>query len=281
MRRRVVVADFDGHLTEIDAEVESFRAAYLADVAELLGLPSEAMSEVVQAAEARIVADPERFGWSYDGHIAAAACADPYVHLRATCDLIIEERAAIVDKTARAQFLDSLFTRHNPNIVSVFKKGAREFLLALQRDDIFACVATNSQTAPVQKKLRQLGGDDGLLDWLVERVYGSAKKYEVDLTFDALDHGLVVPGLGRPVLLRRRAYYELIDRVRREQGCEWSDVFVAGDIFELDLATPLAAGANVVLVDHHRVPEYERAFVRSHPRAYLVSHPLETLKIID
>jgi hypothetical protein len=45
---------------------------------------------------------------------------------------------------------------------------------------------------------------------------------------------------------------------------------VIGDIFELDLAMPLALGARIGLVSSAQTPPYERAFVAAHPRGRVI-----------
>jgi hypothetical protein len=55
-----------------------------------------------------------------------------------------------------------------------------------------------------------------------------------------------------------------------EAESSWSELVVIGDIFELDLAMPLALGARVGLVTSPRTPAYERAYVTAHPRAKLI-----------
>ncbi len=78
------------------------------------------------------------------------------------------------------------------------------------------------------------------------------------------------PDLARPVLLRRRAYYDILRSVLDEAGATFAELTVVGDIFELDLAMPLALGARVGLVASPRTPPYERAFVDAHPRAQMI-----------
>jgi hypothetical protein len=46
---------------------------------------------------------------------------------------------------------------------------------------------------------------------------------------------------------------------------------VVGDIFELDLALPLALGARVGLATGARTPPYEVAFVENHPRGRVLT----------
>jgi hypothetical protein len=136
-------------------------------------------------------------------------------------------------------------------------------------------VVTNSHTEAVAHKVDVLGrNEDGTnaLDWLVARVHGRAQKYVIDDSFDRVPESLQLPGLDRPVLLRRRAYFDALDRLRQQAGAEWSDVAVCGDIFELDLSLPLALGAQVGLVVNDFTPAYERAFVEKHPRGRIITH---------
>jgi hypothetical protein len=72
------------------------------------------------------------------------------------------------------------------------------------------------------------------------------------------------------VLLRRRLYHDIVRSILDEEQASFDDLVVVGDIFELDLAMPLALGARVGLVTSPRTPPYERAFVAAHPRATLV-----------
>src|SRR5439155_9674811 len=86
---------------------------------------------------------------------------------------------------------------------------------------------------------------------------------------------LAMPGLDRPVLLRRREYHDILRAILDEAGRTFAELVVVGDIFELDLAMPLSLGARVGLVSSARTPDYERAFVTSHPRAALIENPAD------
>jgi hypothetical protein len=46
---------------------------------------------------------------------------------------------------------------------------------------------------------------------------------------------------------------------------------VVGDIFELDLAMPLAMGARIGLVTGPRTPPYEVDYVTAHPRGRVLA----------
>ena len=78
-----------------------------------------------------------------------------------------------------------------------------------------------------------------------------------------------MPGLARPVLLRRREYHAILRGLLDDAGATFADLVVVGDIFELDLAMPLALGARVGLVASAHTPAYECAFVEP-PRGRLI-----------
>ena len=108
--------------------------------------------------------------------------------------------------------------------------------------------------------------------WLTSRVRGHARKFDVEDGWDGAAAELAVPGLDRPVLLRRRLYHDILKAILDGAGATFADLVVIGDIFELDLAMPLSLGARVGLVATDRTPPYERAFVEAHPRAQIIEH---------
>ena len=158
----------------------------------------------------------------------------------------------------------------------------RDFLTSRVGTETY--VITNSHTKPVQNKIRSLaadGGDAAELDWLVERVFGSAKKYVVDPDWDGVDESMAMPGLQRPVLLRRRLYFEALDRLRVGAGIGWEDVVVVGDIFELDLCLPLAMGGRVGLFANPFTPPYEVDYLAAHPRGAIIRSMDDIAAFVD
>jgi hypothetical protein len=102
-------------------------------------------------------------------------------------------------------------------------------------------------------------------------VTGRAQKYRIDDAFEVVVPHLQLPGLRRPILLRRRYYHDTLRRLLDEVGADWADLCVAGDIFELDLSLPLAMGARVALLTNAHTPAWEREFLSTHPRAVLLA----------
>ena len=150
----------------------------------------------------------------------------------------------------------------------VFRPGAGECLQRLIDRPVF--VVTNSDTHAVASKIATLDREYPGVARLTARVHGFARKFDLDPAWDGVAPELTLPGLDRPVLLRRRIYHDMLAQVVAEAQGTFAELCVVGDIFELDLALPLALGARVGLVRGARTPEYELAFVRAHPRGRVI-----------
>ena len=77
----MLILDFDGTLTDAEQEGAPFRAGYLGDIAVLTGTSVEDVETMAQAFEAEVAADPDRYGWIYNGRIVAPASVDPYLRI--------------------------------------------------------------------------------------------------------------------------------------------------------------------------------------------------------
>ena len=262
----LIILDFDGTMTDAEAEGAPFRGGYLEDVAALCGLDFPAVDALAQGFEAEVAATPEKYGWIYEGQIVAPASVDPYLRIMPVARKIMDHTGSFLNETDRTRLLDAILYKYNyTKTKDVPREGAAEVLRGLADEAVY--IVTNSHTDAVQQKVRAMGG----LEWLVDRVYGRAKKYVIDDTFDAVPQSLELPGLDRPVLLRRRLYFEVIDQRRQQAGVEWSEVLVVGDIFELDLALPLACGAHVALMANDFTPIWETEWLTAHPRGSVIS----------
>ena len=281
---RLLILDFDGTMTDAEREGAPYREGYLDDLAILTGLTPEVIREMATRFEAEVAAEQGRFGWDFGGRIVAPAGVDPYLRVMPVARMILDELGILTDRTTRNRLLDGILYKYNyPKTHTAFRPGAYALLSAL-REHIEAYVVTNSHTTPVQGKISRLAEEAdaaGSLDWLVARVHGSAKKYIIDDDFTAVDEALSLPGLDRPVLLRRRLYFEALEALRTAHDVAWSDVVVVGDIFELDLCLPLTLGATVGLMTGPFTPDHERSYLASHPRGHLLAGLDEVLPLIS
>ncbi len=260
----LLVLDFDGTMTDAEAEGAPFRRGYLDDVAALVGRgPGDAeVLALADRVEAEIAAAPGDHPFTWDGKAVAPASVDPYLRIVPIANRIFDHFGCFQNLDDRGRLLRSVLYRYNyEKTRPIFRTGARDTLGRLRGTDTF--VVTNSGTAHVARKLRALDDGSGEAAWLADRVHGDAGKFVVDDDWDRVPAELRLPTLNRPVLVRRRSYHDVLARLCGER---WDQLVVVGDIFELDLSLPLVLGARVGLVTSPFTPPYERAFVAAHPR---------------
>jgi hypothetical protein len=271
---KVLVLDFDGTMTDAEREGEPFVRGYLDDLATLTGATDDAtrarLEAIAAMVDAAMLAAPAEHGYPWRGRLVAPASVDPYLRMVPVANAILDEMRAFTEPRDRGALHQLLFrynydkTRARP----CFKPGAFELLSSLRGTEAF--VVTNSDTDAVRAKIETLDAGRGALTWLVERVHGYAQKFEVDDAWEGGPPELHIPGLARPVLTRRRRYHDRLKSLLDGAGATWTDLTVVGDIFELDLAMPLAMGARIGLVANPRTPAYERAFVAGAPRGRVI-----------
>lgn len=278
---KLLVLDFDGTMTDAEEEGRPFRQGYLEDLAALTGWPQEQVLEAAARYEAEVQRS-NKHGWIFNGQIVAPATVDPYLRIMPVARMILDDAGVFVGDAQRDRLLDAILFKYNYRKTSTcFRPQAGPLLRALAaRPDVQTYVVTNSHTEPVQAKIQQLDALEGGVAWLVERVRGRAQKYVVDDHFDAVPAELRLEGLERPVLLRRPRYYEALDALRATHGLGWADLTVVGDIFELDLALPLALGARIGLAANAFTPAHERAWLAAHPRATVLSDLSQALDLL-
>lgn len=266
----MIVFDFDGTLTDAEAEGAPFVRGYLEDIARLVGkAPDDA--EVAARAEAviaDIVSRPSQHAFYWGGFAVAPASVDPYLRMALVADAIFDHYGAFKTASDREPLLRSVLYRYNyEKTRSVFRDGARSLLAGLREQNVH--VVTNSNTAHVCGKIAELDAGSGEVAWLSPRVVGDAGKFVVVQAADAMPETLTMPGLARPILLRRKPYYDVLSRLLAAANQTFDDLVVVGDIFELDLAMPLAMGARVILMANHATPPYEIAYVSAHARGHV------------
>jgi hypothetical protein len=269
-----LVLDFDGTMTDAEAEGRPFRDGYLEDLALLVGRATDdaEVRELADDVEAELLAQPASHPFMWMGRPVAPATVDPYLRMVPIAHRILDHFGAIPSPQDRGRLLGSVLYKYNYAKTlghPVFRAGAGEMLKSLSGSATW--IVTNSDTHAVAGKVAALDREAPGVAWLTSRVRGFARKFDVDDGWTGAPGEMVIPGLDRTVLLRRRSYFEILQQVVDEAGSSFEELVVVGDIFELDLAMPLALGARVGLVTSSRTPDYERAFVTAHPRAKLIN----------
>ncbi|MGE3761491.1 MAG: hypothetical protein AB7L94_04535 [Kofleriaceae bacterium] len=269
----VLVLDFDGTMTDAEAEGRPFRDGYLEDLCALVGRPAgdAEVHAIADEVEAELARSPEKHPFMWMGRPVAPATVDPYLRMVPISHRILDRFEAIASPTDRGRLLGSVLYKYNYAKTlghPVFRAGAGDVLRSLSGTD--AWIVTNSDTHAVAGKVAALDREFPGVVWLTSRVRGHARKFDVDDAWTGADAELALPGLERPVLLRRRQYHDILADIVRAANATFADLVVVGDIFELDLAMPLALGARVGLVASPRTPTYERAYVEAHPRARMI-----------
>src|SRR6185436_1266860 len=255
----VLVLDFDGTMTDAEAEGRPFRDGYLEDLCALVGRSAgdAEVTEIADAVEAELARAPGSHPFLWMGCAVAPATVDPYLRMVPIAHRILDRFGALANAVDRSRLLGSVLYKYNYAKTlghPVFRPGAGEVLRAL--DGAQAWIVTNSDTHAVASKVAALDRETPGIAWLTSRVRGHARKFDVDDTWTGAPEALTLPGLDRPVLLRRRRYYDILRALLDEARAGFEDMVVIGDIFELDLAMPLALGARIGLVRTDRTPEY-------------------------
>jgi len=269
----ILVLDFDGTMTDAEAEGRPFRDGYLEDLCTLVGRAAgdAEVVAIAEAVEAELARAPESHAFLWMGRAVAPATVDPYLRMVPIAHRILDRFSAIPSATDRARLLGNVLYKYNYAKTlghPVFRPGAGEALRALGGTQ--AWIVTNSDPHAVAGKIAALEREAPGVAWLASRVRGHARKFDVDDAWTGAPESLALPGLDRPVLLRRRNYHAILRAILDEAGAEFADLVVIGDIFELDLAMPLALGARVGLVSSAQTPAYERAFVAAQPRGGVI-----------
>jgi hypothetical protein len=265
----VLVLDFDGTMTDAEAEGRPFRDGYLDDLSILVGRGARDpdIAAIADACERELDERPAETPFLWMNRAVAPATVDPYLRMATIAHRVLDQFGVFLRAEERSRLLGGVLYKYNYAKTlerPVFRPGAGDVLRALVGHPVY--VITNSDTHAVAGKLERLDQVSPGAGWLAPRVRGFARKFDLDDSWTGVPESLEIPGLARPVLLRRRTYHDIMAECLEEAGGTWEELIVVGDIFELDLALPLAMGARVGLVAGARTPRYELEFVASHAR---------------
>ena len=263
MKPSVVVLDFDGTFTDVDREAAPFLPVFRRAVADLLGQPLARVEEAWARHEAALHQAPDDYGWVIDGRIVAPATVDPYLLATNIATRLQEEAGVLRDGALRSEVNQVLYRLSYQASGHALKPEAREVLETLLARVPTVCFITNADPHVVAEKLDSLkfAGRE------LVKVFGNARKFLLAPDGVALEgaaelpEAQSIPGLARPVYLRRPHYHQVLRQVVEAAGARWEQLLVCGDIFELDLALPAVLGAQVHLVlrEGHTLPFERRA----------------------
>lgn len=272
--RELWAFDYDGTFTNVEKEGVPFVRGYSEDLQKLTKLSIVELSRRYAQRSAAMI-DGDDPGWLMDGHIAAPARVDPYLRMSVFAGELLDEFALFMDPHDRKVINDYFFETNYALSDTCLLPGVDELLEAViaKSDTVASCIITNARTHSVEAKLATIGMA-GRVDLL-----GNAMKFLVGDEPAGIPATMRIPGLDRPVYLRRHLYYKALDDLRRGHGLEWSQVTVIGDIAEMDLLLALALGARVGLMANKFTPNYEIAYLRAHLESKaVILHSVEDMR---
>src|SRR5688572_27861136 len=157
-----LVLDFDGTMTDAEAEGRPFRDGYLEDLAMLVGRkPGDPeITAMADEVEAELMAAPASHPFLWMGRAVAPATVDPYLRMVPIAHRIRDRFGAIPSAEDRGRLLGSVLYKYNYAKTlgrPVFRAGAGEVLSKLASEQTF--IVTNSDPHAVAGKVAQLDRD--------------------------------------------------------------------------------------------------------------------------
>jgi len=277
-----VVLDFDGTCTQIPKVWKTYLDLYFQALDEAdFGVSTDEWSEAC----ATVRKHSPKAGWTLMGSAAAPAAADPYILADEAMRLILRRRGdrrpvpAEINAKAygaapapwRAEALDTFATLIERGLRLHFVSNSSTAVINERLDELFANHRALRGKISVQSdagkfRICELEWDEKLSEKLS---LSSAARRRFGTLSAAWDGGNFINSIGRPVYLRRGAYFNAINGVLRGKFALLGSTVFCGDIWEMDLAMPHALGANVHLVERaapFNTYQYERRAVATYGR---------------
>jgi hypothetical protein len=272
-----VVLDFDGTCTQIPKVWENYLELYFKGLVEA---GFKITSNEWQDACTAVQTHSPHAGWTVAGCPGAPAAADPYILADEAARLILRRRG---DNTLLSSEVHAKAYGAAP---APWRKEALDTFSHLIGRGFRLHFVSNSSTIVITERLQELlTNHTSLADKIsVESDAGKFRICELDwddktsslslearAQFGALpiawERGDGITSIGRPVYLRRGAYFDAISRVLGGDFTLLPNTLFCGDIWEMDLAMPHALGANVHLIDRaapFNTYEYERRAIETY-----------------
>ncbi len=269
-----VIIDFDGTLTAEEEQAAALARLSLDTLSrEIIGASAEQLAFDYQATRARLLAEPQRYGWEVNGLVASYCDEGAFILNTTTLQVMLQENEsylqAVADAFPQAEYdpvvdcTNYLFHRHTAELPPRFRPAARDVLAALQRHpERIPLVLTNSLGDKVRRHLGTLGleAEVGVLG--DTRQYEMVPRWAQRFRHPELGEIQIWPFLaGYPVDLRRPVYY----RALRREAADGSRLAVVADTFSLPGALPLAMGLPFFLLRTAYTPAWCAQAAGSHP----------------
>jgi len=272
----LAVLDFDGTLTDVDREAVPAVEGWRNDVGRDLSFTPEQIQQRWLAVESKIRADPVNYGWLRGDKIIAPACADPFVLATVVTQVLFDEEGKYLNKSERDDIIrDKFFKKNYEKAITIFKDNTDQFLSKL-REMFDVCIATNSYTLKVSEKIKQLPTNHSVIP-----IYGDARKYNLQPDWTEVPESVERDGFGRPLFLRRKQYWDILQQIMDERKLNPEQIAVVGDIYELDLLLPEYKGMKVVLTPRESTLCSELAAVKKSPFGYVARDLEKVVKHLE
>lgn len=272
-----VVLDFDGTFTDVDREALPFTRAFQEHFADVLGKDEDLVRDVWRIAERKVRDEPERFGGFEEGGKIVAPPSDPYLRANAIARILCQRFQVLKIPHLRNEVIQTVFRLAYRQSGTFFQPDAASVLdELLARPELTVAVITNAAPAPVLDKLAKLRLEHrtplrplvvgeahkfGILSRAPEPVgqtVPAARLASWNEVYERVPEEQRVPGLSRPIHLRRGHYFRVLrDHVWKDDLEGPSRTLVCGDVYELDLVLPAALGSSVHLVQRADTPPHE------------------------
>ncbi|MFT4250232.1 MAG: hypothetical protein ACMXYD_02630 [Candidatus Woesearchaeota archaeon] len=266
---KLKILDFDGLLTDINKEAQPIIQGFLRELYADIGLTKKQGEQAFRNFNEQLGVED---AWHFHGHDTVRWDADPYIQASTAASKLYKHYREELDETTRSNNLSTWFRKHQQEQQNkkVFWREDVKYFLNTLLEETNPVIVTNSKTLLVQKKIRSLGLNKNL------PVYGKANKYEIDDTHTELPEHMNIEGMSRPILLRRKHYYEIIKQLIPEG----EQAIFAGDIYEFDLALPEHLGHKTILAFSQGNDAYEKRHTQKNPQGKTANSLLEALEYI-
>src|SRR6478736_9887705 len=111
----VLVLDFDGTMTDAEAEGRPFREGYLEDLCLLVGraVGDPEVTAIADAVEGELANAPASHPFVWHGRAVAPATVDPYLRMVPIAHRVLDRFGAIASGTDRGRLLSTVLYKYN------------------------------------------------------------------------------------------------------------------------------------------------------------------------